>query len=150
MESLIAESVKLKASVVSADERETGLRRVLNFGHTIGHALEAETGYRRLLHGEAVAWGMIAATHIALSIGRIDSVSAGHITNAILRFGPLPGVTVRSKNIVRRLQADKKTQAGVIHLVLPTEIGKVEVVTDVAANVVLAAVDELCRLSAAG
>src|SRR5207302_2400657 len=76
LERIITDSVHLKASVVSADERENGLRRVLNFGHTIGHALEAETGYRRLLHGEAVAWGMIAATNIALSVGRTDSVTA--------------------------------------------------------------------------
>ena len=66
LEWLIAQSVKLKAEVVSADEHEGGLRRVLNLGHTIGHALEAETKYRALLHGEAVAWGMVAATNIAL------------------------------------------------------------------------------------
>src|ERR1051326_1390057 len=77
LEWLVAQSVKLKAEVVSADEREDGLRRVLNLGHTIGHALEAETGYKKLLHGEAVAWGMIAATNIALSVGRTDSVTAG-------------------------------------------------------------------------
>jgi len=65
IEWVIAQSVKLKAKVVSSDERESGLRRVLNFGHTIGHALEAETNYRHFLHGEAVAWGMIAAAHIA-------------------------------------------------------------------------------------
>src|SRR5258708_7976627 len=68
LEWLIAQSVKLKAEVVSADEREEGLRRVLNFGHTIGHALEAETGYTRLLHGEALAWGSIAPTHIPLPV----------------------------------------------------------------------------------
>src|SRR5207237_420982 len=73
LERIITDSVHLKASVVSADERENGLRRVLNFGHTIGHALEAETGYRRLLHGEAVAWGMLADTKIALSVGRTVS-----------------------------------------------------------------------------
>src|SRR5579863_2889009 len=72
LEWLIAESVRLKAEVVSADERESGLRRVLNFGHTIGHALEAESGYRRFLHGEAVAWGMIAAASIARSVGTCD------------------------------------------------------------------------------
>jgi 3-dehydroquinate synthase len=65
IEKVIADSVRLKASVVSADEREGGLRQILNLGHTIGHALEAETRYTQLLHGEAVAWGMIAATHIA-------------------------------------------------------------------------------------
>src|SRR5215472_10723861 len=65
VERLIAESVRLKAHVVSVDEKENDLRRVLNFGHTIGHALEAETNYRALLHGEAVAWGMIAAARVA-------------------------------------------------------------------------------------
>src|SRR6266581_8995708 len=65
----IAESVRLKAQVVSADEREGDLRRVLNFGHTIGHALEAGTSYRQFLHGEAVAWGMIAASRIAADVG---------------------------------------------------------------------------------
>src|SRR4029077_10514575 len=71
VERLIAESVRLKAHVVSVDEKENGLRRVLNFGHTIGHALEAETGYRTLLHGEAVAWGMVAAARIAAGVGKL-------------------------------------------------------------------------------
>jgi 3-dehydroquinate synthase len=147
LESLIAESVKLKAEIVGADERESGLRRVLNLGHTIGHALEAETGYRHLLHGEAVAWGMIGATNIALSMGKIDSVTAGRIADAVLGLGPLPRVRVRRANIVRRLQADKKTRDGVVHFVLPTAIGKVEVVRDVPEKVVGQAVDELRRLS---
>ena len=90
LEWLIAESVRLKAEVVSADEREGGLRRVLNFGHTIGHALEAASGYRRFLHGEAVAWGMIAATHIAAATGRIDKNDAGRISEAVLGLGKLP------------------------------------------------------------
>src|SRR6202046_5163421 len=65
VKTMVAESVRIKAEVVSADERENGLRRILNFGHTFGHALEAETKYERFLHGEAVAWGMKAATHLA-------------------------------------------------------------------------------------
>ncbi len=72
LEWVIAESVRLKADVVSADEREGGLRRVLNFGHTVGHALETATGYRHFLHGEAVAWGMIAAGKIAATVGMLD------------------------------------------------------------------------------
>jgi 3-dehydroquinate synthase len=147
LELLIAESVKLKAEIVGADERESGLRRVLNLGHTIGHALEVETRYRRLLHGEAVAWGMIAATNIALSMGKIDSVTAGRIADAVLGLGPLPRVHVRRANIMSRLQADKKTRDGVVHFVLPTAIGKVEVVGDVPEKVVGQAVDELRRLS---
>ena len=131
LEWLIAQSVRLKAEVVSADEREDGLRRVLNLGHTIGHALEAETGYRRLLHGEAVAWGMIAATNIALSVGRTDSVTAGRIADAVLSLGRLPEVNVSPRKILARLQSDKKTQNGVVHFILPREIGKVEVASDV-------------------
>ena len=147
LEWLIAQSVKLKAEVVSADEREGGLRRVLNLGHTIGHALEAETGYSRLLHGEAVAWGMIAATNIAMSVNRTDSVTAGRITDAVLGLGRLPEISVNARKILGRLQSDKKTQNGVVHFVLPREIGKVEVASDVPEDVVLNAVEELRRLS---
>jgi len=150
LEWLIGQSVKLKAEVVSADEHEGGLRRVLNLGHTIGHALEAETGYRKLLHGEAVAWGMIAATNIALSVGRADSVTAGRIADAVLSLGRLPEVNVNTKKILGRLQSDKKTQNGIVHFVLPREIGKVEIASDVPESAVLAAVDELRRLSRGG
>jgi 3-dehydroquinate synthase len=150
VEWVIAQSVKLKAEVVSADEREGGLRRVLNLGHTIGHALEAETGYKSLLHGEAVAWGMIAATNIALSVGRTDSVTAGRIADAVLSLGRLPEVNVSPKKIVARLKSDKKTQNGAVHFVLPREIGKVEIASDVPENVVVDAVEELRRLSRGG
>jgi 3-dehydroquinate synthase len=150
LEGLIAQSVKLKAEVVSADEREGGLRRVLNLGHTIGHALEAETGYRSLLHGEAVAWGMIAATNIALTVGRTDSVTAGRIADAVLSLGRLPELKVSARKILARLQADKKTQGGVVHFVLPREIGKVEIAADVPDSVVISAVEELRRLSHGG
>src|ERR1700686_1181071 len=150
LEWLIAQSVRLKAEVVSADEREDGLRRVLNLGHTIGHALEAETGYRRLLHGEGVAWGIIAATNIALSVGRTDSVTAGRIADAVLSLGRLPEENVSSRKILARLQSDKKTQNGVVHFILPREIGKVEVASDVPASAVIGAVEELRRLSRRG
>jgi 3-dehydroquinate synthase len=150
LESLIAQSVKLKAEVVSADEHEGGLRRVLNLGHTIGHALETETGYRKLLHGEAVAWGMIAATNIALNVGRTDSVTAGRIADAVLSLGRLPEVNVSARKILTRLQTDKKTQNGVVHFVLPREIGKVEIASDVPEEAVISAVEELRRVSHGG
>lgn len=150
IEGIIAQSVKLKAEVVSADEHEGGLRRVLNLGHTIGHALEAETGYKTLLHGEAVAWGMIAATNISLTVGRTDSVTAGRIADAILSLGRLPEVKVSAGKILARLQADKKTQGGVVHFVLPREIGKVEIAADVPESVIIGAVEELRRLSRGG
>jgi 3-dehydroquinate synthase len=144
---VIAESVRLKAEVVSSDERENGLRRVLNFGHTIGHALEAESGYRRFLHGEAVAWGMIAATHIAAATDRIDNAAARRISDAVLGLGKLPKVEARSRDIVRLLRGDKKTREGIIHFALPREIGKVEVANDVPEKVIVEAMNELRRLS---
>ena len=79
LEWLIAECIRVKAEVVSSDERESGERRILNFGHTIGHALEAETGYRDLLHGEAVGWGMIAAAGIGQLTGATGKQAAGRI-----------------------------------------------------------------------
>jgi 3-dehydroquinate synthase len=147
LEWMIAESVKLKADVVSSDEREGGLRRVLNFGHTIGHALETETSYRRFLHGEAVAWGMIAATRIAAMVNKIDHAAASQIIDAVMSLGPLPRVEVCSRNIVRRLQADKKTRDGAVHFVLPQKIGKVEIVNNVPEDAVVQALDELRQLS---
>jgi 3-dehydroquinate synthase len=147
VEKVIADSVRLKASVVSADEREGGLRQVLNLGHTIGHALEAETRYMQLLHGEAVAWGLIATTHIALSTGKLDSVTAGRISNAVLGLGRLPRTEFKTANILKRLRSDKKTRQGVVHFILPREIGKVEITTDVPEAIVRSAVEEIRKLA---
>ncbi len=147
LEWVIAESVKLKAEIVSADEREAGLRRVLNFGHTIGHALEAESNYRRFLHGEAVAWGMIAATYIAIAVGCLDEEIGNQITKSVLALGPLPKVTADGRKIVRLLQTDKKTTNGMVHFVLPTKIGHVEIVNDVPSPIIVKAVERLRRLS---
>ncbi len=149
LEWVIAESVRLKADVVSKDEREGGLRRVLNFGHTIGHALEAATQYRRYLHGEAVAWGMIAAARIAAGKGKLAGETAQRIEQAVLRLGPLPEVDARGAQIVRLLQGDKKTREGVVHFVLPREIGRVEIDNDVSEQDVIDAVEGLRRISGA-
>ncbi len=147
LEWIIAESVKLKAEVVSSDERENGLRRVLNLGHTIGHALESHTAYRRFLHGEAVAWGMIASAKIAVAVGLLEHSGAARIVDATRALGPLPKVQARSRDILRLLKSDKKTRNGVVHFVLPREIGKVEIANDVPEQVVIEAIDELRRLS---
>ena len=149
LEWLIAECVAVKAAVVAADEREGGLRRILNFGHTIGHALEAETSYRHYLHGEAVAWGMVAASMIGVNVQKTDPKIARRIISTVLAYAPLPRVTSRSRNIARRLRADKKTVNGAIHFVLPVEIGKVEIVRDVPERSVLQAIDKLRTLSQA-
>jgi 3-dehydroquinate synthase len=147
LEWLIAESVRVKANVVGEDEEEHGVRRILNFGHTIGHALEAETSYKVFLHGEAVAWGMVAASMIAVSLQRMPLAAAQRIISLILAYGALPRVDVRPKAIVRRLAADKKTLDGQVHFILPREIGSVEVTTDVPERALLQVVEELRNLS---
>jgi 3-dehydroquinate synthase len=147
VERIIAASVRLKARVVSADEREYGLRRILNLGHTIGHALEAETGYRKLLHGEAVAWGMIAAARIAEFVGRLGSPESARMVAAVRALGPLPKLEITSRSIVRRLLSDKKTRGGKVHFILPGRIGEVEVVNNVPEPAVLEAVKEIRSLS---
>ena len=144
---LIAECVKVKADVVAADERESDLRRILNFGHTVGHALEAETSYKQYLHGEAVAWGMVAATMIAAALQKTDTAIAQRIISLVLAYAALPPVAARGKNIVRRLRSDKKTTDGVVHFVLPRSIGQVEIVADVPETAVVQAVEEIRTLS---
>ncbi|MCW5982197.1 MAG: 3-dehydroquinate synthase [Bryobacteraceae bacterium] len=145
---IIAESVSIKAAVVSADERESDLRRILNFGHTIGHALEAETAYTRLLHGEAVAFGMRAATRLAALTGCLDAAAAARIVETIARYGPIPPLDgVSAPNLVRRLASDKKTVKGAVHFVLPVKIGDVKIVSGIDEGLVLdatrAALEEL-------
>lgn len=149
LETLITECIRVKADVVSADERESGERRILNFGHTIGHALEAETEYKEFLHGEAVGWGMIAATMVGTGMRVTDSLTAQRIIGLVRAYGSLPPVEVSSESIVKRLLSDKKTVGGVPHFILPTGIGKVEVVNTVSPEAVIEAVEEIKRLSKA-
>jgi 3-dehydroquinate synthase len=131
VKTMVAESVRIKAEVVSADERENGLRRILNFGHTFGHALEAETKYERFLHGEAVAWGMKAATHLAVLEGML--AGPAEILDAVDAYGPIPALDGVSIDALQaRLLSDKKTVRGHIHFVLPTAVGTVEVRSGVA------------------
>ncbi len=143
----IAESVRLKAQVVSADEREGDLRRVLNFGHTIGHALEAGTSYRQFLHGEAVAWGMIAAARIANDVGLCHNSVCERIREGVLRWGKLPTVNVQTAKAIKLMRSDKKTEAGVLHFVLPSKIGRVEVVKDVPESAIGVALAEIRKAS---
>jgi 3-dehydroquinate synthase len=142
LERIIADSVRIKAQVVSADEREGGLRRILNFGHTFGHALEAETRYSRFLHGEAVAFGMNAATHLSHRLGMISVEERDRMLAAIALYGPIPSLdSVRAQSLAKRLLSDKKTLKGKVHFVLPDRIGHVQVVTDVDEQQVFASIE---------
>jgi 3-dehydroquinate synthase len=138
---IIAESVRMKAEVVSSDEKEGDLRRILNFGHTFGHALEAETGYQRLLHGEAVAWGMRAAVYLAEMTGHLSAEDSVEILYIIQVYGGHPPLDrIPAENLAARLIHDKKTVQGKVHFVLPVRIGEVTVVSGIEEQVVLRAI----------
>jgi len=133
--------------VVGRDERESGLRQILNFGHTIGHALEALTRYRRFLHGEAVAWGMLGATRIAVATERLQEESALRIARLIVRCGELPSLPeISSAALLRAIAGDKKSRGGKVGWVLPRKIGNVEFGVEVPDVAVTAAWRELPRL----
>lgn len=138
VERIIADKVRIKCEVVTADEREGDLRRILNFGHTIGHAMESETEYKRLLHGEAVAFGMHAATDLAVRAGLLDRAAAERIHATVKAYGPIPSLEgIAPENLLARLASDKKTIQGKVHFVLPTCIGEVKVVTGLDPDMVL-------------
>ena len=138
----IAESVRIKCEVVSADEKEGDLRRILNFGHTIGHALEAETRYSLLLHGEAVAFGMRAATHLAVRLGALEPEIGTEIVEAIEAYGTIPSLDgITADALMARLVSDKKTVGGKVHFVLPTAIGQTVIRSNVPDDAIRAAIE---------
>jgi len=115
---------RIKAEVVSADEHERGLRRILNFGHTLGHALEATTGYKRLRHGEAVGLGMRAALALGVARGVTPAPLAARATALITRLGPLPSVAdVTPAAALAAVKHDKKVVNGRLHFVLVHDTG---------------------------
>ena len=132
LEKVIETCCAIKAKVVAADEREADLRRILNFGHTIGHAIEADSGYQ-LAHGSAVAIGMVAASRLAVDKGMCPAVDADRLKNLIHAFGlptSIPSTANRDR-LKGYLLTDKKTVAGRPFFVLPTAIGRVEITADV-------------------
>jgi 3-dehydroquinate synthase len=140
VESAIATACRIKAEVVEKDEREGGLRRVLNLGHTIGHALEAVTRYRRFTHGEAVGWGLIGAAFVARRRGRLEEAGYDAIAAAVDHVGPRPRVSdLPFPQVLDALARDKKARAGRVPFVLPTAVGRVEIHDDVTRAEVLRA-----------
>ncbi len=147
LQHVVAASVRMKAAVVSKDERENGLRMILNFGHTVGHAIEAATNYRVLLHGEAVAWGMLAALRIAFNRSLLNATQFERIASLILNYGPLPTLSLPPKKLVALTAGDKKNRSGVRRFVLPSAIGKTTIVTDVTEAELLNAIEEMLQLA---
>lgn len=148
---VVAESVRVKADVVNADERELGVRMILNLGHTLGHAIEAATGYKQLLHGEAVAWGMIAAVGIAAKRGRVSAADAERMERVIRVYGPMRGFRADAGELVALTAKDKKNRSGARSFVLPVGIGEAVVVRDVSeAELMRAATAMVAEANAVG
>jgi 3-dehydroquinate synthase len=132
MSAIVAESCRIKASIVSADERESGMRRVLNFGHTVGHALEAVTKYRRYRHGEAVAYGMLAALCLGVHRGVTEQSTYDRVASLIAKLGPLPPVAdLSAKEIIAATARDKKIVDGTLHFVAASGPGQTTELKDV-------------------
>ena len=140
---MIVRCVEIKAAVVSGDERESQARMVLNFGHTLGHAIEAATRYRRFTHGQAIGHGMILATRIALQLDKIDRVEAETLQTDLGRLAPLPPLgNLTWKSIHHHMRSDKKFTDHRLRFVLPRRIGAVEIVEDTPPGVVETVVRE--------
>jgi 3-dehydroquinate synthase len=133
----------MKAGVVAIDERESALRMILNYGHTLGHAIEAATGFRALLHGEAIAWGMLAALQIALARKTVGPDQAERIEQTILAYGPLPPFRATLAKLLAAAGRDKKNRAGTRRFILPKGIGNAIVVEDVSEAELLTAINGL-------
>jgi 3-dehydroquinate synthase len=140
---VVAASVRVKADVVNADERESGLRMILNLGHTLGHAIEAATEYKQLLHGEAVAWGMLAAIRIAAARGLVTAGDADRMQNLIRAYGPMKPFRAEAEHMVGLTAKDKKNRSGARSFVLPTGIGSVTIVRDVSERELLEAANAI-------
>jgi len=140
---VIETSCAIKAWVVEQDETEQGLRTILNYGHTFGHAYEALTGYKKYVHGEAVAIGMITAAGVAVKLGMLSADSRTRILNLIRAFD-LPGDfgQLKPDEIIESMSHDKKALAGKVRYILPEEIGRVKLVTDVPPEILYEVLDE--------
>jgi 3-dehydroquinate synthase len=140
---VIARCCRLKADVVEKDElEENGLRAALNFGHTFGHAFESLTGYGTLLHGEAVAIGMLCAARLAKQLGRVDSEFVDRLRSLLLVYElPVSVPEIEPQLILDAMAHDKKVQHGLLRFILPSRLGHVELVGDIASADVHAALE---------
>ncbi|MCD6303593.1 MAG: 3-dehydroquinate synthase, partial [Planctomycetes bacterium] len=146
MTELIARNVEIKAAVVAEDERETGRRAHLNFGHTIGHAIEAMAGFGKISHGQAVSLGMVAACRMAVARGLIEQDAADRIEELLALLGlPVRRKGLDADEIWRIMQHDKKARGGQVRMVLPVAPGAVAVFDDVTPSSVRRAVEYLAE-----
>ena len=147
LEKVIAASIRMKADVVGKDERESGLRMILNLGHTLGHAIESVTRYKQLLHGEAVGWGLIAALYLGSRRGTITEPQFDRLMRLVYLYGPLPALKLNAQKLVDATAKDKKHLGNVRRFVLPAGIGDAIVVEDVTGEELLEAAKYMLALA---
>ena len=151
LERLLERSASAKAQVVAADEREGGLRAILNYGHTLGHAVETLSGYGTYLHGEAVGLGMLAAGELSLAMGLWQPGDQQRQRAVIASAGlPLAWPALDPQAVLACLQGDKKVRQGRVRFVLPTAIGAVEIRDDVEPEIILRALERLATAQSEG
>jgi 3-dehydroquinate synthase len=146
---IVKRSIDVKANVVERDELETGDRKLLNYGHTIGHAIENALDYRGLTHGEAVGWGMIAANAIASRRGILPAAERARIDEAILAMAPRKMDSLESSDLVARTTHDKKFTATNRVMVLPRRIGECTIVSDVTVEELTRGCEEMLEVMGA-
>jgi 3-dehydroquinate synthase len=131
IESLVKRAIRVKAEIVSADEKEADVRRLLNYGHTLAHGFETAMNYEGITHGEAVAWGMIAANAIAVRRGILSSEDASRMERAILAYDPMPLPAIDRELVLAAAEHDKKNTGTARVMVFPKRVGECVVVSDV-------------------
>ena len=138
LDEIIVRSCQIKAEVVAEDERESGLRAILNYGHTVGHAIETLTGYKRYLHGEAVAIGMRVAADLAVRLKLLDEADATSIRQLISSYGLPVAIPeeLTPEMILETMALDKKAVGNILRFVLPTSIGAIRIVEGVAESAI--------------
>ena len=147
LEKVITASIRMKAGVVGKDEREGGLRMILNLGHTLGHAIESVTGYRKLLHGEAVGWGLIAALYLGKMRSTVTEAEFDRLMSLVHLYGPLPPLKLNAARLVAATAKDKKHLGNRRRFVLPQGIGNAKVVEDVTPEELLEAAKYMLNLA---
>jgi len=141
---MVEVSCRIKADIVGADETEQGVRAVLNYGHTVGHAVESLTGYKAYRHGEAVAIGMAVAAEMAVGLGMLDRREKDRLVSLLVRAGlpvNVPG-HLDKKDLLASLRRDKKVISSRLTFVLPRAIGRVEIVRDVKEDIIIAGIGD--------
>lgn len=130
---VVKTSCSIKAQVVAKDEREGGLRAILNYGHTVGHAIETETGYKQFLHGEAIAMGMVSAARLAQRLKMLDKAAVARIRQLIAAYGLPVAIPAEldAERLCGHMKIDKKAESGKVTFILPERIGGVRIVKDI-------------------